>query len=62
MEQRMTMNVEEMARQLNVSRPTAYELTKREGFPAIHIGRRIVIPVDRLSSWLSENAGKGALI
>lgn len=40
---RMTMTVDEMAAELNISRPTAYELVKREHFPAFHIGQRILV-------------------
>jgi len=55
--QKLTVTVNEMAKMLGISRPTAYELTKREGFPAIRVSeRRIIIPVDRLTKWLNEEA------
>ena len=47
---------------LGISEPRAYDLTKREGFPAIRVSeRRIIIPVDALNRWLSEagNMGRG---
>jgi excisionase family DNA binding protein len=47
MTDRLTMNVSEMAKQLNISRPTAYELTKRQGFPVIRIGKRVIVPVSK---------------
>ena len=51
------INQTQLAKMLGVSRPVAYELTKREGFPAIRIGeRRIIIPVDKLNEWLSREA------
>lgn len=54
---KLAINVPELAKMLGVSRPVAYELTKREGFPAIRIGeRRIIIPVDKLNEWLSREA------
>ncbi len=52
---KLTMNVQEMAAHLNVSKPTAYELTKQEGFPALHIGKRIVIPVAAFEDWLNAS-------
>ncbi|MBP3695199.1 MAG: helix-turn-helix domain-containing protein [Thermoguttaceae bacterium] len=53
--QKLTVTVCEMAKMLGISRPTAYELTKRDGFPAIRVSDRlIIIPVDRLKKWLDE--------
>lgn len=56
--EKLTLSVEEMANELGISRPIAYELIKREGFPAIRISeRRIIIPVEALRNWLNKNAG-----
>ncbi len=54
---KLAINVPELAKMLGVSRPVAYELTKREGFPAIRISeRRIIIPVDKLNEWLARES------
>lgn len=54
---RMVFSVEEMARELGISRPVAYELVKKDGFPAVRISeRRIVIPTDKLRTWLNSQA------
>lgn len=54
---KLTVTVNEMAKMLGVSRPIAYDLVKREGFPAIRISdRRIIIPVDALNKWLNDPA------
>lgn len=54
---KLAINVPELAKMLGVSRPVAYELTKREGFPAIRVSeRRIIIPMDKLNEWLSREA------
>ncbi|MCL2298948.1 MAG: helix-turn-helix domain-containing protein [Firmicutes bacterium] len=51
---------------MGISRPKAYELTEREGFPCIRVGRRKVIPVDGFRRWLEAQtappvpAGAGA--
>lgn len=59
--EKLTYSVDEMATALGVSRPVAYELTRREGFPAIRVSeRRIVIPVDALKQWLDREA-RGAM-
>lgn len=49
-----TMTVTEMAQQLGISRPIAYELAKRKDFPALRIGRRILIPRAAFELWLME--------
>jgi len=53
---KLTVTVEEMAEIVGVSRPTAYDLIHKEGFPTVRIGRRIVIPLDSLKRWLEEQA------
>ena len=55
--ERLTLSVEELAKELGISKPIAYELIKREGFPSIRVSeRRIIIPVEPLRRWLEENA------
>ena len=55
--EKMTLSVEEMAAALGISRPVAYDLVKRKGFPAIRISeRRIIIPVDKLREWLAAES------
>ena len=56
-EKRVCITVEEMGRQLGVSRPIAYCLANSEGFPVVRIGRRLVIPVAAFEKWLSEHTG-----
>ena len=44
---KLTINVAELAEVLGVSKPVAYELTRKNGFPAVRVSeRRIIIPVD----------------
>jgi len=52
MNEKLTMNVAELSKQLGISIPTAYTLTRQENFPTLHIGRRIVIPVAAFENWL----------
>lgn len=59
--EKLTLSVEELAKELGISKPIAYELTKRDGFPSIRVSeRRIIIPVEPLRKWLNENAENGA--
>lgn len=55
--EKLTMSVEEMGAELGISRPVAYELAKREGFPAVRIGRRIRISREGLQRWLFVESG-----
>ena len=54
--EKATMSVQELASQLGISLPKAYELVKRPGFPVLRIGTRILIPVEAFREWLSDNA------
>ena len=54
-ETKMTLTVEEQAKQLNVSRATAYNLAKqRDFYPAFHIGHRQLISTQALRRWIDE--------
>ena len=54
-ETKLTITVEELAQQLNVSRATAYNLARRKDFyPAFRIGHRLIISKQALSRWLDD--------
>ena len=55
---KLCISVSELARLLGLSRPKAYEMVSIKGFPALQIGRRIIIPVRQLCKWLEDNAGR----
>lgn len=54
----------EQARKLRfgngLSRARMYRLARKKGFPAIRLGRRILIPLAQLDAWIAEQARKGA--
>ena len=54
--EKATMTVRELAAQLGVSLPLAYELAKSPGFPSIRIGARILIPIDAFREWLATSS------
>ena len=54
---RKTYNVAEAAQVIGISKPKMYQLCQVEGFPAVRLGARILIPIDMLDRWLSEQAG-----
>ena len=54
--EKTTMNVQELASQMNISLPKAYKLVKAPGFPVIHVGSRILIPVEAYKEWLLKTS------
>ena len=50
----LMLSVPEMATALGISRAGAYELARSEGFPALRIGTRIVIPKDQFIEWVNR--------
>lgn len=60
MSEKLAFNSKEAAAALGVSLPTFYELSNRADFPAIRVGRRVLVPVDSLRAWLAKEAIKGA--
>lgn len=56
------MTVQELGKELGICRDKAYQLANSEGFPAIRIGRRLVIPVTAFEKWLMERASAGNVL
>lgn len=53
---RIALSVTEAAEQLGVSRVTVYNYIKRDDFPAVKLGGRVLIPRDKLKTWLEAQA------
>ena len=54
----LMLNVVQVAAMLGISRAGAYELVHSEGFPALKIGSRIVVPKDKLREWIGANTAQ----
>ena len=54
----LMLNAETVGNALGISRSSAYELMKKEGFPALWIERRVVVPRDKFIEWVEQNTGK----
>ena len=54
----LMLNVVQVAAALGISRAGAYELVHGEGFPALKIGSRIVVPKDKLREWIDANTAQ----
>lgn len=57
---RMCLSVDEVAEKMGISRPMAFKLANSPGFPAVRIGRRIVVPAEAFTRWLNEQADASA--
>ena len=49
----LCVTVDDLCDLLRVSRPTAYSLVHKDGFPVIRVGRRFLIPRAGLERWLA---------
>lgn len=52
----LILNVNDVASILAISRVSAYELVKSNGFPVVRVGRRIKIPKAAFIEWLDKQA------
>ena len=49
----------ELAGALGISRAGAYALIHSKGFPTLKIGKRLMVPKDKLAAWIDRNTGDG---
>ena len=52
----LALNAREAAGVLRISKSKVYELARTESFPAVRIGKRVVIPRDKLIEWMNDQA------
>ena len=50
----LTLDAEDVASALNVSKPTAYRLMRTRDFPTLQIGRRKLVNREKFFEWLSQ--------
>lgn len=50
----VSLNADQVAAVLGISRAGAYNLMRSEGFPTLFIGKRMVVPKDRLLNWIQS--------
>ena len=58
--EKATYTVKEAAAVIGVSLPTMYEITSREDFPLLRVGRKKLVLKDRLHDWMNEQSRKEA--
>ena len=53
----ITLSANQLAQVLGISRANAYTLMHSKGFPTIQIGKRMVVPKNKLIEWMEEQTG-----
>ena len=48
------LNADQLAQTLGISRAGAYQLMHAKDFPTIRIGKRMIVPKDKLLIWLED--------
>jgi len=51
------LNANQLATTLGISRAGAYQLLNSETFPTLRIGKRLLVPKDKLIGWIEKNTG-----
>lgn len=50
----LMLNADQVAKVLAISRANAYTLMRSKGFPTLRIGKRMMVPKDRLLEWMAK--------
>ena len=50
----ITLSANQLAQVLGISRANAYTLMHSKGFPTIQIGKRMVVPKNKLIEWMER--------
>lgn len=50
----LALCAEEVAQVLGISRAGAYTLMHSKGFPVLQVGKRLVVPKDKLLDWIEK--------
>ena len=53
------LNANQLAAALGISRAGAYQLVNTATFPRLRIGKRLLVPKDKLIDWIEQNTGGG---
>lgn len=51
------LNANQLANALGISRAGAYQLLNTGTFPTLRIGKRLLVPKDKLIDWIEQNTG-----
>ena len=51
------LNAELIAKTLGIAPSSACELMREKDFPALHVGKRIVVPKEQFRLWVEKQTG-----
>lgn len=51
----LTLCADDVAKVLGISRAGAYTLMHSKGFPVLKVGKRMVVPKDKLLAWIDKH-------
>ncbi len=51
------LNAETIAKLLEISISSSYELMHEKGFPSLRIGSRLIVPKEKFKQWVEEKTG-----
>ena len=51
------LNAELIAKTLGIAPSSAYELMREKDFPALHVGKRFVVPKEQFRLWVEKQTG-----
>ncbi len=54
----LMLSVQDVSAVLGISRAGANELVKSEGFPAMNIGSRIIVPKEEFILWIKQKVSE----
>lgn len=57
----LMLSVPDIAAILGISRTSAYELVRSQGFPSLSVGNRIIIPKDRFIVWVNKSVSSNVM-
>ena len=57
--EKLVISVPEAAQLLGISASKMYEIVRIQGFPAIRVGKRVLVNAKKLEAWLDEMTEKG---
>ena len=51
------LNANQLAEILGISRASAYQLLHMDSFPTLRIGKRMLVPKEKLMLWIDQHRG-----
>lgn len=58
--EKLTLSIPEAAKRIGISDTSMRHLARTAGFPAFHVGTRLLVSAKGLEAWVEEQARKGA--